>query len=36
MSIAAFTLAKLTEVRQESASHELDVVAMRPSRKVTA
>ena len=26
MAIAAFTLAKLTEVRQESASHELDAL----------
>ena len=36
MAIAAFTLAKLTEVREESASHALDAVAVRPSRRVTA
>ena len=36
MAIAAFTLAKLTEVRQESASHAHDAVAMRPRRQVTA
>ena len=35
-AIAAFTLAKLTEVREESASHALDAVAVRPSRRVTA
>jgi hypothetical protein len=36
MAIAAFTLAKLTEVREESPSHALDAVAARPSRRVTA
>ena len=36
MAIAAFTLAKLTEVRAESPSHALDAVAVRPSRRVTA
>jgi len=36
MAIAAFTLAKLTEVRTESPSHALDAVAVRPSRPVTA
>ena len=36
MAIAAFTLAKLTEVREESPSHALDAIAVRPSRRVTA
>jgi hypothetical protein len=36
MAIAAFTLAKLTEVRQESASHARDAVALQASRQVTA
>ena len=36
MAIAAFTLAKLTEVREGSAAHALDAVAVRPSQRVTA
>ena len=36
MAFAAFTLARLTEVRLESAARELSAVAVQPRRQVTA